>query len=313
MFYWNNATSCYDMGIFSQMFYYMREYGSVLTTCERDGLLSHFAVHFSPIYYSLLPFYCLFPTPATLLVCQAVLVGSGVIPLVLICCLLLGCAPAPELPPATQGPSPAPTEEAITQIPFESRFQKETVIRLSDEGIDVKGPNALFVYTSNDILYYPDMDVYESGNPFGEGTEADKHSQEEADGHTVVNIMAPGRYRVSGKLSAGHARTLIRVPKNQQYAFACEAIKREYSVREMERAVKAFLTPPEVMQAEKQAKAAAKSEELKAFVERMRSVYRTKVSLIGNDKKGRIYIDYYSPEDLYRFEEFLDIIENTLS
>ena len=85
MFYWNNATSCYDMGIFSQMFYYMREYGSVLTTCERDGLLSHFAVHFSPIYYSLLPFYCLFPTPATLLVCQAVLVGSGVIPLVLIC------------------------------------------------------------------------------------------------------------------------------------------------------------------------------------------------------------------------------------
>ena len=33
------------------------------------------------------------------------------------------------------------------------------------------------------------------------------------------------------------------------------------------------------------------------------------VSLIGNDKKGRIYIDYYSPEDLYRFEELLEIIE----
>jgi hypothetical protein len=41
----------------------------------------------------------------------------------------------------------------------------------------------------------------------------------------------------------------------------------------------------------------------------MRAVYRTKVSLIGNDKKGRIYIDYYSPEDLYRFEEFLERIE----
>ena len=113
----------------------------------------------------------------------------------------------------------------------------------------------------------------------------------------------------SGKLSAGHARTLVRVPKDKQLAFAQEAIKRGYSVREMERAVKVYLTPPEVMQAEKQAKANAKSAELKAFVERMRSVYRTKVSLIGNDKKGRIYIDYYSPEDLYRFEEFLDIIE----
>lgn len=114
----------------------------------------------------------------------------------------------------------------------------------------------------------------------------------------------------SGRLSAGHARTLVRVPKNQQYAFAEEALKRDYSVREMERAVKAFLTPPEVLQQEKDAKAAVKSAELKAFVERMRGVFRTKVSLIGNDKKGRIYIDYYSPEDLYRFEELLDMIES---
>ena len=113
----------------------------------------------------------------------------------------------------------------------------------------------------------------------------------------------------SGKLSAGHARTLVKVPKDKQYAFAQEAITREYSVREMERAVKAYLTPPEILSREKEAKVAAKSEELKALVERMRRVYRTKVSLIGNDKKGRIYIDYYSAEDLYRFEEFLDIIE----
>ncbi|MBQ8685943.1 MAG: ParB/RepB/Spo0J family partition protein [Clostridia bacterium] len=114
----------------------------------------------------------------------------------------------------------------------------------------------------------------------------------------------------SGKLSAGHARTLVKVPKEKQYAFAEEALKREYTVREMERAVRAYLTPPEVLQKEAEAKAAAKSAELKAFVERMRGVFRTKVSLIGNDKKGRIYIDYYSPEDLYRFEEFLDMIES---
>ncbi len=114
----------------------------------------------------------------------------------------------------------------------------------------------------------------------------------------------------SGKLSAGHARTLVKVPKEKQYAFAEEAIKREYTVREMERAVKAYLTPPEILKEENAAKDRAKSEQLKAFVERMRSVYRTKVSLIGNDKKGRIYIDYYSPEDLYRFEELLERIEN---
>lgn len=114
----------------------------------------------------------------------------------------------------------------------------------------------------------------------------------------------------SEQLTAGHARTLVRVPKDKQYAFAEEAVKRGYSVREMERAVKAFLTPPEVLRQENQAKAQAKNEQLKALVERMRSVFRTKVSLIGNDKKGRIYIDYYSAEDLYRFEEFLEILDS---
>ncbi|MBQ9118108.1 MAG: ParB/RepB/Spo0J family partition protein [Clostridia bacterium] len=113
----------------------------------------------------------------------------------------------------------------------------------------------------------------------------------------------------SGALSAGHARALVKVPKEKQYAFASESVHRNYSVREMERAVKAYLTPPEVLAAEKESLKAAKNEELRAFIERMRGVLRTKVSLIGNDKKGRIYIDYYSPEDLYRIEEFIDIVE----
>lgn len=71
----------YDFGIFSQMFYNMRKTGLPMTTLERDGLLSHFAVHVSPIYYLMLPFYCLFPCPATLQVLQAAIVVSAVIPL----------------------------------------------------------------------------------------------------------------------------------------------------------------------------------------------------------------------------------------
>ncbi len=113
----------------------------------------------------------------------------------------------------------------------------------------------------------------------------------------------------SGKLSAGHARALVSVPAEKQFAFAEEVVRRGYSVRETERAVKSFLKPPEVLRAEKSAALAAKSEELKAMVEHMRSVFRTKVSLIGNDKKGRIYIDYYSAEDLYRLARMVDIIE----
>lgn len=85
LYYKNYWTPCYDFGIFSQMFYYMKETGECLTTCERDGLLNHFAVHFSPIFYLLLPLYCLIPSPCTLLIAQGFIVASGVWPLVLIC------------------------------------------------------------------------------------------------------------------------------------------------------------------------------------------------------------------------------------
>ena len=62
-----NYASAYDFGLFSQMYYYMDKCLLPLTTCERDGLLSHFAVHLSPIFYLLLPLYKLFPRPETLL------------------------------------------------------------------------------------------------------------------------------------------------------------------------------------------------------------------------------------------------------
>lgn len=80
----------------------------------------------------------------------------------------------------------------------------ETHIALSDSAITVNGEilsgdsdNA--VYGAMDILYY------ESGKDasYGEGTEADAHTEEEADRHVVVHITKPGTYRVSGKLSAG--------------------------------------------------------------------------------------------------------------
>ncbi|MBQ7871111.1 MAG: DUF2079 domain-containing protein [Oscillospiraceae bacterium] len=71
----------YDFGIFSQMFHNMKTTGLPVTTLERDGALSHFKVHLSPIWYLLLPFYCLVPRPETLQVLQAAVLASAVIPL----------------------------------------------------------------------------------------------------------------------------------------------------------------------------------------------------------------------------------------
>ena len=79
-----------------------------------------------------------------------------------------------------------------------------TPIVLPDHGVTVDGEAAptdetAAVYTAHDIVYY------EAGRDFtyGEGTEADEHTAEEAAAHTVVHITQPGTYAVSGTLSAG--------------------------------------------------------------------------------------------------------------
>lgn len=77
-------TACFDMGIFAQMYHSMKTEFTMNTTCERDYLLSHFSVHPSVILYVLLPFYALFPSVKTLVIAQALLCISGVIPVVLI-------------------------------------------------------------------------------------------------------------------------------------------------------------------------------------------------------------------------------------
>ena len=82
--YINFAAPTFDFGIFVQMFHNMSKTLIPETTCERNELLSHFAVHLSPICYILLPFYWLFPSPLTLQIGQAVVVASGIVPFYLI-------------------------------------------------------------------------------------------------------------------------------------------------------------------------------------------------------------------------------------
>jgi uncharacterized membrane protein/uncharacterized membrane protein (UPF0136 family) len=75
-----NATN-FDLGLFAQMFESLRKTGTMQTTLERNELLTHFAVHCSPVYYLLYPFYFLFPRLETLLVLQAAAVGAGALAL----------------------------------------------------------------------------------------------------------------------------------------------------------------------------------------------------------------------------------------
>ena len=75
----------YDHGIFAQMFHNMKETGQMVTTYERNELMSHFKVHFSPIFYLLLPLYMIFPSSQALLIINGFIIISGIVPLMFLC------------------------------------------------------------------------------------------------------------------------------------------------------------------------------------------------------------------------------------
>lgn len=114
----------------------------------------------------------------------------------------------------------------------------------------------------------------------------------------VVNLVE------KGKLSAGHARCLVVVEDpNEQIKLAQTAISKNFSVRDLEKAVRNYLNPThKVVVKEEQ------SLELKELINQMQKTFATKVSAIGNDHKGRIYIDYYSRDDLDRIAELLELL-----
>ena len=111
----------------------------------------------------------------------------------------------------------------------------------------------------------------------------------------------------NGALSAGHARAIISLPPTEQIKTAENAIKEGLSVREVERRVKDYFDPPEVK--EKKRIKQEMSAELKELIGDMQRVLGTKVNAIGNDKKGRIYIDYYTRDDLDRISEIVEMLK----
>ena len=106
-------------------------------------------------------------------------------------------------------------------------------------------------------------------------------------------------------LSAGHARCLVTVSDaDMQYKLANKAISDQLSVRDFEKLIKKATT------AKIEKPAPVQSIELKDMVNRMQRVFATKVSVLGNDNKGRIYIDYYNRDDLDRIIDILSAVEN---
>lgn len=116
----------------------------------------------------------------------------------------------------------------------------------------------------------------------------------------VIDLVA------TGKLTEGHARCLVAIhDPDKQLEIAKKAMNDKLTVRDFEKLVKRLTTPPT-----DKPKPPAQSIELKDMVERMQRVFSTKVSVYGNDRKGRIYIDYFSTDDLNRLHDLLEVLEH---
>ncbi len=106
---------------------------------------------------------------------------------------------------------------------------------------------------------------------------------------------------INGRLSAGHARCLSSIKDYiVQNTYAIAACDKQLSVRQLEIMVRNYLNPKN-----KNKKVAELPVELKDLANIMQKKFGTKVNAVGTNNKGRIYIDYYTAEDLDRIYDIL--------
>lgn len=105
-------------------------------------------------------------------------------------------------------------------------------------------------------------------------------------------------------LTMGHARALLTVEKEQvQLQLAKDVVDKGLNVRQLEEMVKQLTVSRETKK-----KKTAKNEPVWiAMEEKLRSRLGTSVKIKRGTKRGKIEIDFYSPEDLQRILDILDI------
>lgn len=106
-----------------------------------------------------------------------------------------------------------------------------------------------------------------------------------------------------GKLSAGHARALVTVPRERQVKLAELTVQQGFSVRQLER-ICAQPQAEETTPVPKPPRALELNE-----LERMaREVFGTRARLEGDGDKGKLVLNYYSQDDLQRIWEILEFM-----
>ena len=100
----------------------------------------------------------------------------------------------------------------------------------------------------------------------------------------------------SGELSAGHARALLAFPQEQMLFRAKDAVAQSLTVRDIEKLAKSASVGKAAPKAPPAARRATFFDEVEIALAQQLG-RRVRVT-VGNGKKGRLEIEFYSPEDL---------------
>lgn len=112
---------------------------------------------------------------------------------------------------------------------------------------------------------------------------------------------------IEDKIKSGHARALLAIEDaDEQYNAAVKIFDEKLSVRETERLVKLINSKENELQKEDKSETPQEKLIFKQYEEKLKLVMGTKVNISHkNDGKGKIEIEYYSPEE---FERLIDIM-----
>ena len=117
---------------------------------------------------------------------------------------------------------------------------------------------------------------------------------------------------IDDMLTTGHARALIAIedPK-KQYIVAQKIFDEKLSVRETEKLVKKIQAEKEMVSVKERIEDPRLDIIYKDLEERMKHILGTKVSINKKDaKRGKIEIEYYSPDELDRIIELFQTIKH---
>ena len=107
-----------------------------------------------------------------------------------------------------------------------------------------------------------------------------------------------------GRLTSGHARTLITIPDPQrQNQLAKTIVEKNLTVRESEKL--AASESRQKKKTEKEKIVSKESIEMAELAEKLMAVYGTKINLVKNKEKGKIVFEFYSNDELDRIIEML--------